>query len=242
LNETSIIVEGNTSEGNSIRKVFTIVENGYFEIKGLDSGNYTLTFNKTGYDSYSLSFNIQDEKIDINIPLNIYLEGASGSISGIILNPEQKPEESVTITLTKIGAVDETSAAFQSTQSKTDGVFKFENVNPGEYILNASKDVYFYLDKINVQEGESKDLKIVLKKKVKTDGTLKVQDKNIPEQPLIFINSFTQNSDTVRPDSSGYFEVYLIPGVYTVRLGETNLSKQINIPENKDSFELEILF
>lgn len=242
LNEVNVTISGTKSDGSNVKYVFTTIEKGFFEIKGIRDGNYNISFNKAGFSSYAQNISINEGRINIDMPLNIYLEPASSSLKGVILSPEQIPEPSVKITLNKIGEMESGEGMLLSSVSDDKGNFQLENVNAGDYILNAAKENLFYLDRVIIKEGEAKQIKIILSKKVLVKGYVKVQDTKLLEQPLVFVNTFAQTSETVHLDNSGYFEIGLNAGTWTVNLGETNLSKQIKIPSNKNEYEIELNF
>lgn len=246
VSDANISINGILNDGKEFSIIQHSLDSGYFEIKNLSDGKYKITFSKTGYDSQTQAITFTANKADIRLPLDIRLEKSAGYLKGVTLNPSGEPEGGVKISLAT--ELTNSQGYLLSAESADDGAFIIEGVAPGKYMLTALKNDLTYSTQINIDdEKAAQEITIKLAHKIHIRGIAIIEDEKHKNEPLIFTMlsdkaTISSSPEIVRLDESNCFEIFLPPGTYSVRLGESNMSKQLMIPDDKEEIELEIKF
>jgi|GEM_PF-707357 len=240
LNGVNIIFK--FSEGFNVQHGTTTNNEGFFEMKKLPDGMLTIQFGKTGYIFQSESVTITDGISDVSSPLEIYMQSAEGSVHGIVLNSENKPEASVNVVIRKIDVEEEALAVSRSNVTGNDGAFYFDKLGQGEYMVIADKGESSETQLVILQSREKKEITIELKSKVLVKGALETSQQKLYEQPLLFSNIYTQKNYLCPLNSSHEFEIYLPAGEYKIHIGDSEISGDLTIPEGMDVYELDLSF
>lgn len=147
-------------KGDDYSSETTTEENGYFEFANLTGGTYKLTFTKDGYKSKSKSVSIEENE---EKALTVYLIKMS-KITGYVVDFDTNdPVASARVWYINKGGK---LTAKNITQTDDNGYFKFKELSRGYYVVYASKKGYKQQQvKIKLQQGETKEISISLKKK-----------------------------------------------------------------------------
>ena len=137
-------------------------EDGYYEFGGLPKGNYTITFEADGYQTLTKKVSLE-EGGEEEVSVTLKEEGVLGSISGYVVDIKDNPIESVQLRLKGPNAVNVIKAI-----TDADGYFEFTDLEAGTYVINATNKGYKSVKKtITLEEGEDREMEIVMKKKGK---------------------------------------------------------------------------
>ncbi|MBN1901521.1 carboxypeptidase regulatory-like domain-containing protein [Candidatus Sumerlaeota bacterium] len=231
-----------SSERVQIQHGTTSNQEGYFEMKGLHDGNIRLQFGKNGYITSEENISISQGVADVSFPLSIYMEEAQSVLTGIVYNPQNKPEPAVSLTLRSLKADEEILATSRSGVTENDGRFAFYKLDHGEYLLAADKDHSSASAVVALSPQEKKDISITLKAKVLVKGTLETKQAILYEQPLLFSNRETQRNYLAHLTPDHKFEIYLPVGEYRINVGDSEISGYVSITDDADVFELDLSF
>jgi YVTN family beta-propeller protein len=152
-NVTVSITGGNFSDSA------TTDEDGYYEFSGLAEGDYTLTFEKEGYQSYTEDISLTEgETLDMG---TIIMETAEkGMIYGYVTNIKGNSIEYVRLKLKGIG-----TKTTKQASSDADGYFEFTDLEADTYIITAKRSGFKPVNqRIKLEDGEVTDIEIVMKK------------------------------------------------------------------------------
>ena len=134
-------------------------EEGYYEFRNLSAGDYTLTYEKEGFQSQSLDISLgENEAKEIEtIILEVVVKA---KLSGYVVDIQSDPIESVKLRLKGI------KTGYNSTSSSdADGYFEFDNLEADTYVLVAKKRGYKRAKQtITLEEGEDREMEIMMKK------------------------------------------------------------------------------
>lgn len=134
-------------------------EDGYYEFKDLAGGEYTLTYEKDGYETQTKDVELEEgETLELE---TITLEEiVKGTIYGYVVDIQGEPIESVKLNLKGIKTGTKTK-----TSSDADGFFEFEDLSADTYIIFAKKKGYKKGKKtVTLEEGEEIEIEIEMKK------------------------------------------------------------------------------
>jgi len=110
---------------------------GFWRIEGVEAGDYRSTFSAPGYVAPEMntrvtrSFHIDATVVTSVVKLDAKLMPAA-TLSGRVTDPDEKPVGGSEVNLTVSG-----SFVSQSMTTGPDGMFRFNNVSPGSYLLDA---------------------------------------------------------------------------------------------------------
>lgn len=131
------------SDANSIEgAVVKIEENGktsvttalgFYAITGLNAGNYTVTITKSGYATLEQAITIIDGQTTTE---DFTLDSTVGSIEGTVKNANGENVNGATVVAYN------TTDATHKQETTVGGVFKIEELIPGEYLLAVNADGY----------------------------------------------------------------------------------------------------
>lgn len=138
-------------------------DEGNYKFKNLGAGNYTLTYEKNGYDTRTKYITLEaGESLDMGV-ITLDVQAGSGKLYGYVVNVNGNPIESVKLKLrgvkTKLSKTETTDA---------DGFFEFTELEADTYVLFATKKRYKkYKKSVTVGEGESKEIEIEMRRTTK---------------------------------------------------------------------------
>ncbi len=147
---------------SSTQNTTTTDADGYYEFGGLEAGNYTLAYKKSGYVTQT-----QDVTLEAGQALDMgetTLEAITyGKIYGTVVDIKGNPIESVSLKLkglrTKVTKTEATDA---------DGFFEFSGLSADTYVITAKKKRYKTVKKpVKIEDGESKEVEIEMRKTTK---------------------------------------------------------------------------
>ena len=148
-----------TLDGADSSESVTTDEEGYFEFRNLSAGDYTLTCEKDGYETYTLSINLGNDEIQ-EIETIVLEEVVKADISGYVVDIKGDPIENV-----RIKAKGVKTGYKNTATSDADGFFEFPDLEAGTYVLIARKKGYNRKNTTGkLGEGESEEVAITLKK------------------------------------------------------------------------------
>ncbi len=125
---------------------------GSYAITGLNSGNYTVTITKSGYATLEQAITIIDGQTTTE---DFTLDSSVGSIEGTVKNANGENVNGATVVAYN------TTDATHKQETTVGGIFKIEELIPGEYLLAVNADGYgvtVYPDTGTIPLGESEAL------------------------------------------------------------------------------------
>ena len=145
--------------GNNFSDSTTTDEDGYYEFNGLKEGDYTLTYEKEGYQTYTEDISLAEgESLDMGTIIMETVE--KGMIYGYVVNIKGNPIEYVRLKLKGIS-----TKKTKQTSSDADGFFEFSDLEADTYIITAKKKGFKPVNqRIKLGDGEVTDIEIVMKK------------------------------------------------------------------------------
>ncbi len=161
----------NDADGNALQGVtvsldgadssehVTTDEEGYFEFRNLSAGDYTLTCEKDGYETYTQGISLGNDEIQ-EIETIVLEEIVKATISGYVVDINGNPVENV-----RIKAKGVKTGYKITVTSDTDGFFEFTDLDADTYVIIAKKNGYKKARQtIKLGDGESEEVVITLKK------------------------------------------------------------------------------
>ena len=147
-----------TITGTDYKNSTETESDGFYEFNELKGGEYTLTYEISGYKTHTESVSL-GEGDTVNLGTIALELTVKGSIVGYVVNINGDPIESVKVQLKGI------KKKKLSATSDEDGYFLFEDLEQGVYMLIARKRSYKkFSERITLGEGEEKEIEIVLRK------------------------------------------------------------------------------
>lgn len=137
-------------------------EEGYYEFRGLEAGNYTLTYEKDGCQTQTQDVTLgSGETKEVGTMIMELI--IKGKITGYVLDIRGEPIESVKVKLKGVKTKVSKSAA-----SDADGFFEFTDLDADTYIITLKKKGYKRTKQtIMLEDGESKETEITMRKSTK---------------------------------------------------------------------------
>lgn len=143
-------------------------DNGYYEFSDLAAGDYTLTYEKDGYQTETQETSLGEDQVK-ELGTVILEEIVKAKISGYVMDISDNPIESAKLKLKGIK-----TNYKHTTSSDADGFFEFTDLEADTYILIIKKKGYKRAKQtIRLEEGESKEVDINLKKTSKGITTVR---------------------------------------------------------------------
>ena len=134
-------------------------EDGAFEFRNLSAGEYTLTCEKEGYETFSQDISLGDSDIQ-DVGTIILEEVVKATLSGYVVDIDGDPVENV-----RIKARGLTTGYKNTAATDADGFFEFTELEEDTYVLVAKKKGYKRKNTtVSVGEGESIEVEITMKK------------------------------------------------------------------------------
>ena len=134
-------------------------EEGYYEFRNLSAGDYTITYEKEGYQTQTRDISLGENEVkEVETIIMEIIEKAK--ISGYVVDIQGEPIESVKLRLKGI------KTGYKSTSSSdADGFFEFVDLEADTYVLIAKKRNYKRAKQtIKLGEGEETEIEIEMKK------------------------------------------------------------------------------
>lgn len=148
-----------TIEGGNLSDSTETNADGYYEFTNLAAGNYTLTYEKEGYQTETADITLKENDVR-DLGTLILEEITKAKIYGYVMDISDNPIESAKLKLKGI------KTGYNSTMtSDADGFFEFTDLEADTYILIAKKNGYKRAKQtIKLGERESREIEIEMKK------------------------------------------------------------------------------
>ena len=134
-------------------------DDGYYEFRDLEAGEYALTYEKEGYQTQTTDVILKegDSKEAETITMELIVKGA---ISGYVYSSGGDPIENVRLKLSGIK-----TRVKETTSSDADGFFEFTDLEADTYIIfSQKKDYKKRKTTVKLEEGAYEDIEITLRK------------------------------------------------------------------------------
>lgn len=190
----------------------TTNSSGRFEYDMLNAGTYTLTFSKSGYNDQTTTIKVKSGQIST---CDVQLKPSSadmGSISGIVKDYiTGQFVENCKVSLSPSGVTKGTDA---------DGLYSFNNLQPGAYTLTFSKIGYHDQSKsVNVEEGKTTTCDVQLRN---TDQL------ELSTQLLDFGESNSTMSFSVKNNTASKYDINIVTSVEWLSFNPSNFTVSAN--------------
>ncbi len=154
LKGVTITITGKNSSDNTETD-----ENGYYEFSGLSKGNYTLTYEKEGFLDQTQDISLNEGEVK-DIGTVTMEQVISGKIYGNVVDIKGNPLEFVRLRLKGVK-----TKVIKTASSDADGFFEFTDLEADTYVIIAKKKKYRNAQQqVTLEEGESTEIEIVMKK------------------------------------------------------------------------------
>ncbi len=154
LKGVTVTITGNNSSDSTETD-----DDGYYEFSGLGAGEYAITYEKEGFLAQTQDMSLEEGEVkDLGTVTMEQVE--KGKISGYVVNIKGDPIESVRLKLKGIK-----TKVIKTASSDADGFFEFTDLEADTYVIIAKKKKYRNArQKVVLEEGESTEIEIVMKK------------------------------------------------------------------------------
>ena len=155
IQDVTVAIKGDNYSGSTATD-----EYGYYELKNLSSGDYTLTYSKEGYQTKTQDVTLgENENQDLGILTLELVE--KGSIFGYVVDFRGYEIGSATIRMKGLN-----TGYSKTISSDIDGYFEFTDLEADTYILTAKKNGYKQGKRtVKLREGETREVKLKMKRK-----------------------------------------------------------------------------
>ena len=146
-------------------------ENGYYEFRGLEAGEYVIIYEKDGYKTQTQYVSLEEGELkDLRVVILEQIE--NGKIYGYVANIKGDPIEYVRLKLKGIK-----TKVSKSASSDADGFFEFTDLDADTYVIVSKKKGYRKTQqKVKLEEGESKEIEIVIRETKRIKESLLEED------------------------------------------------------------------
>jgi hypothetical protein len=161
LNKVSVTL----TDSSDYSRNTTTDTDGYYEFTDLAADEYTITYEKDGYQTQTKDISLEeDESLDLG---TLKMEQTEmGSISGYVVDIRGDPIESVKL---KLKGIKTKTSVIES--SDADGFFEFTDLTADNYVITASRKKYKTTRKtVTIEEGEATEIEIEMRKTTKRRG------------------------------------------------------------------------
>ena len=148
-----------TLDGADSSESVTTDEDGAFQFNNLAAGDYTLTCEKDGYQTYTQSISLGNDEVQEigTIVLEVVVKA---KISGYVVDINGDPIENV-----KIKAKGVKTGYKKTAASDADGFFEFDELDGDTYIIVAKKKGYKRATQtVKLDDGEETEIEVEMKK------------------------------------------------------------------------------
>jgi hypothetical protein len=133
--------------------------NGYYEFDKLAAGDYTLTYEKDGYETQTMDISLEGENVFVVDDVTME-EIEKGEIYGYVVKINGDPIESARLRLKGV-----TTKVVKNTSSDEDGFFEFTGLGADTYVIFAKKKRFKKAKAtVKLEEDESKEIEIEMKR------------------------------------------------------------------------------
>ena len=137
--------------------------NGKYEFTDLAKGNYTLTYEKDGYQTLTKNVSLGEAEAKDLGSVTLESEGALGGIYGNVVDIKGDPIESVQLKLKGVK-----TKVTRTESSDADGYYEFTGLGADTYIITAKKKRYRkFKQTVTLSEGEEKEVEVEMRKTTK---------------------------------------------------------------------------
>jgi len=170
VQKSSIFGTVNDSDNNALQGVAVAItgtgisnststdDGGLYQFGELDAGNYTLSYTKDGYQSHTQDISLASGEVKDAGTITMELTG--GNIYGYVTDFRGNPIASVVLSLKGVK-----SKVAKTASSDEFGAFGFADLDADTYVIYAKKRGYKKArQKVVIEEGESEELEILMKK------------------------------------------------------------------------------
>ena len=148
-----------TIAGNNFSDSTETESNGYYEFDELAEGDYTLTYEKEGYETQTINISLEKETVFVVDDVTME-EIEKGKIYGYVVKINGDPIESVRLRLKGIK-----TKVSKNTSSDADGFFEFTGLGADTYVILAKKRGYKKTKQIvKLGDAESQEIEIEMRK------------------------------------------------------------------------------
>ena len=148
-----------TIAGNNYSESTETDSNGYYEFDELAAGDYTLTYEKDGYETQTMDISLEEENVFVVDDVTME-EIEKGKIYGYVVKINGDAIESVRLRLKGVK-----TKVSKNTSSDADGFFEFTGLGADTYVIFAKKKRYKKAKAtVNLGEEESKEIEIEMKR------------------------------------------------------------------------------
>jgi len=154
LKGVTVTITGNNSPDSTETD-----DDGYYEFRGLDAGEYAITYEKEGYETQTQDISLEQGEVkDLGVVMMEQIE--KGKIYGYVVNIKGDPIEFVRLKLRGIK-----TKVIKTASSDADGFFEFTDLDADTYVIIAKKKGYRKnQQKVTLEEGESEEIEVVMRK------------------------------------------------------------------------------
>src|SRR3990172_5883297 len=136
---------------------------GFYRFENLTAGDYTLTYEKDGYQSHTQEISLEENEPPKLLEDVIMEEVVKAKISGYVVDIEGDPIEKVRLKIKGIKTQYNDSAS-----SDAEGFFEFPDLEANTYVITAKKKRFRNAKKtVKLEEGEEREIEIEMKKSTK---------------------------------------------------------------------------
>ncbi len=134
-------------------------EDGYYEFTELAAGDYTLTYEKDGYQTKTQEVSLEEGET-LELETIIMEQAEKGSIAGYVTTIYGDPIESVKLKLKGIR-----TKTTKDASTDADGFFEFADLEADDYMITATKKRYRSARKtVTIEDGEATEIEIEMRK------------------------------------------------------------------------------
>jgi hypothetical protein len=228
-------------EGTSF--VGVTAANGKFQLSRVPPGEYTLSMQKSGYKTQTLPLRVSGDELEPVTatlqPVQYEIGGGTGAVRGYIDFEGGAVSDLSGVRMTLRGP------SVYETSTQVSGLYQFDSVQPGIYVLTAESEGYepYELLGVGVGAGKTKELPLLELEPIteapeedanggKISGTALLEGKNNHQGILVKLEGTNLMTTT---DAEGNYDFFEVPtGLYTLSFSHSGYQP--------DSFESITLF
>ncbi|MBI2471289.1 MAG: carboxypeptidase regulatory-like domain-containing protein [Planctomycetes bacterium] len=157
LKGVTVTITGNNSSDSAETD-----DDGYYEFTGLSKGDYTLTYEKEGYQTQTQDIGLKEGEVK-DLPTVTMEQVEKAEIYGYVVNIKGDPLEFVRLRLKGVK-----TKVIKTASSDADGFFEFTDLDADTYVIFAKKKGYKKTQqKVTLGDGESQEIEIVMRRSSK---------------------------------------------------------------------------
>ena len=138
-------------------------EDGFYAFENLAAGDYTLTYEKEGYQTQEEEISLEENEPPLDLGTIVMEEVVKAKISGYVYDIDFNPIEKVRLKIKGIK-----TQYNDSESSDAEGFFEFPDLDANTYVITAKKKGFRNAKKtVKLKEGEEREIEIEMKKSTK---------------------------------------------------------------------------